>query len=205
MNATILIILIVCRACLSLPLFLPLWFLSTPSILLFHYIYIYIYILDSFIYSFCSHKRVCFQLDAFVREYVYDKALLMLYLISFQLTRFCSLNGFLLVMGFRETWVQSQITSLKKKTFKKRYLIPPCLTLSNIRYVSRVKRSSQEKGVAPSPTPRWSSYRKGSLLVALDCGQHLIIWSLWWVFMKVAPLFFFFIECVFLLSTLLLQ
>ena len=25
------------------------------------------------------------------------------------------------------------------KTFKKWYLIPPCLTLSNIRYVSRVK------------------------------------------------------------------
>ena len=31
------------------------------------------------------------------------------------------------------------------------YLIPPCLTLSNIRYVSRVKRSNQGKGVASSP------------------------------------------------------
>ena len=32
------------------------------------------------------------------------------------------------------------------------YLIPPCLALSNIRYVSRVKWSNPGKGVAPSPT-----------------------------------------------------
>ena len=44
------------------------------------------------------------------------------------------------------------------KNFKKWYLIPPCLTLSNIRYVSRVKWSSPGKGVVPSPTPRCSSY-----------------------------------------------
>ena len=37
------------------------------------------------------------------------------------------------------------------------YLIPPCLTLSNIRYISRVKRSNPGKGVAPSPTPLCSS------------------------------------------------
>ena len=45
-------------------------------------------------------------------------------------------------------------------------MISPCLTLSNIRYVSRVNWSNQGKGVAPSPTPRCSSYWKGSLLVA---------------------------------------
>ena len=44
------------------------------------------------------------------------------------------------------------------KDFKKWYLIPPCLTLSNIRYISRVKWSNPGKGVAPSPTPRCSSY-----------------------------------------------
>ena len=38
------------------------------------------------------------------------------------------------------------------------YLIPPCLTLSNIRYVSRVKKSNQRKRVAPSPTPRCCTY-----------------------------------------------
>ena len=37
-------------------------------------------------------------------------------------------------------------------------LIPPCLTLSNIRYVSRVKWSNPRKGVVPIPTPRCSSY-----------------------------------------------
>ena len=56
---------------------------------------------------------------------------------------------------------------------QKWYLIPPCLTLSNIRYVSRVKWSNPGKGVAPSPTPRCSSYWKGSLLVALDYGCQL--------------------------------
>ena len=36
-------------------------------------------------------------------------------------------------------------------------LIPPYLTLSNSRYVSRVKWSNPGKGVAPSPPPRCSS------------------------------------------------
>ena len=42
------------------------------------------------------------------------------------------------------------------KDFQKRYLIPPCLTLGNISYISRVKWSNPGKGVAPSSTPRWS-------------------------------------------------
>ena len=47
--------------------------------------------------------------------------------------------------------------SRQTKDFKKWYLIYACLTLSNIRYVSRVKCSNPGKGVAPSPTPRCSS------------------------------------------------
>ena len=35
---------------------------------------------------------------------------------------------------------------------------PPCLTLSIIRYVSRVKWSNPGKGVSPSSKPRCSSY-----------------------------------------------
>ena len=54
-------------------------------------------------------------------------------------------------------------------------MIPPCLTLSKIRYVSRVKWSNPEKGVAPSSTPQCSSYWKGSLLVALDFGHQLYL------------------------------
>ena len=42
-----------------------------------------------------------------------------------------------------------------------------CLTLSNIRYISRVKWSNPGKGVAPSPSSQCSSYWKGSLLVVL--------------------------------------
>ena len=58
-------------------------------------------------------------------------------------------------------------------------MIPPCLTLSNIRYVSRVKWSNQGKGVVPSPTPRCCSYWKESLLVALDysCQLYLLLHS----------------------------
>ena len=66
----------------------------------------------------------------------------------------------------RETCVRSQVESNQR--LKKWYLIPPCLTLSNIRHVSRVKWGNPGKGVAPSPTPRCSSYWKGGLLVALD-------------------------------------
>ena len=55
------------------------------------------------------------------------------------------------------------------------YLMSPCLTISNIRYVSRVKLRNPGKGVAPSPTPRCSSYCKGSLLVALDYGRQQLI------------------------------
>ena len=55
-----------------------------------------------------------------------------------------------------ETWVQSQVASYQK--LYKWYLISPCLTLSNIRYVSRVKWSNPEKEVAPSPTSWCSSY-----------------------------------------------
>ena len=73
----------------------------------------------------------------------------------------------------RETWVQSQVASYQR--FLKWYLVPPCLTLSNIRYVSRVKWSNPRKGVAPSSTPRCSSYWKGSLLVALDYGRQLTL------------------------------
>ena len=58
----------------------------------------------------------------------------------------------------RETWVQSQVESYQR--LKKWYLMPPCLTLSIIRYGARVKWSHPGKGVAPFPPPWCSSYRK---------------------------------------------
>ena len=51
--------------------------------------------------------------------------------------------------------------------FKRWYLKPPCLTLSIIRCVSRMKWSNPGNGVAHSPTP---SYWKQSLRVTLDYG-----------------------------------
>ena len=59
--------------------------------------------------------------------------------------------------------------------FKKWYLIPPCLTLSNIQYISSVKWSNPGKGVAPSPTPWYSSYQKRSLLVTLNHSHQLYL------------------------------
>ena len=50
-----------------------------------------------------------------------------------------------------------------------------CLTLSIIRYGSRVKWSNPRKGVVPSPSPWCSSYRKGSLRVTLDYGRQLYL------------------------------
>ena len=50
----------------------------------------------------------------------------------------------------RETRVQSQVTSYQR--FKKLYLIPPCLTLSNKRYASSIKWRNPAKGVAPFST-----------------------------------------------------
>ena len=72
----------------------------------------------------------------------------------------------------RETWVQSRVKSYQRLKW---YLIPPCLTLSNIRYVLRVKWSNPGKGVASSPIPRCNSYWKGNVLVALDCGRQQLV------------------------------
>ena len=88
----------------------------------------------------------------------------------------------------RETWVQSQVESYQR--LKKWYLIHPLVTLSIIRYVSRVKWSNPGKGVAPSPTLWCSSYRKGSLRVTLDYGHqlyftytfHVFLWWTLWFF-----------------------
>ena len=77
-----------------------------------------------------------------------------------------------LPMG-QKTGVPSQVESYQK--LKKWFLIPPCLTLSIIRYVSRVKWSNPKKGVAPSPTPQCSSNWKGSFQVALNCRCQLYL------------------------------
>ena len=77
----------------------------------------------------------------------------------------------LAVRVFANGPVQSQVESYQR--LKKWYLMPTCLTLSIIRYGSRVKWSNPGQGVAPSPTPRCSSYRKGSLRVTLDQGRQL--------------------------------
>ena len=69
----------------------------------------------------------------------------------------------------RETWVQSQVESYQR--LKKWYLMAPCLTLSIIRYGSRVKWSNPGKGVEPSPTPWCSKLSKR------EPSGHPRLWS----------------------------
>ena len=73
----------------------------------------------------------------------------------------------------RETWVQSQVKSYQR--LEKSYLMPPCFTLSIIRYGSRVEWSNPEKEVSPSRKPWCSSYWKGSLQVTLNCSCQLYL------------------------------
>ena len=58
---------------------------------------------------------------------------------------------------------------------QKMVLMLPCLTLGIIRYGSWVKWSNTGKVVAPSNTPRCSSYWKRSLRVTLDYGQPTLL------------------------------
>ena len=129
-------------------------FLKTP------YIYIYIILV--------SH----IQWNIFCYIYMYIYIYNIWYMEKYRLIRHVSW----VFAKIRETWVQFQVMSYQR--LKKVYLIPSCLTLSNIRCVSRVKWSNPGKGVALSPTPRCSSYWKGSLQVALDYSHqlYLLIW-----------------------------
>ena len=79
----------------------------------------------------------------------------------------------------RETWVQSQVESYQR--LKKWYLMPPCLTLSIIRYGSRVKWSNPGKGVAPSPTPWCSKLSKR------EPSGHPRLWSPTLLFFLLKP------------------
>ena len=88
----------------------------------------------------------------------------------------------------RETWVQCKVVSYQK--LKNWYLLPPCLTFSCIRYVSRVKSSNP------------GSYWKGSLWVTVDNGRQLYFllflvflmyqtWYVYWfLFIYLLTLFF---------------
>ena len=64
-------------------------------------------------------------------------------------------------------------------------MIPPCLTLSNIRYILRLKWSNPGKGIASSPTPPCSSYWKGSLLVTFDYNRQLYFFTYIYIYIYI--------------------
>ena len=117
-------------------------------------IYIYIYIkMDAYIciymHTYIHEYRDGFNWSAYIYIYIY--IYIYVYMCIYMHTYMHRV--FALV---REAWVQSQVELFQR--LSKWYLIPPCLTFSNIRYVSRVKWSYPENGVEPSSTPRCSSY-----------------------------------------------
>ena len=65
-----------------------------------------------------------------------------------------------------ETRVQSPVESYQR--LKKWHLVRLCLTLTIIKYGSRVKWNNPVNGVPTSTTPRCGSYWKESLRVTLD-------------------------------------
>ena len=69
----------------------------------------------------------------------------------------------------------SSIPALVIPKTRKMVFDTSCLTLSIIRYVSRVKWSNPRKGVAPYPTSRCSSYWKWSFWVTLNYSHHLYL------------------------------
>ena len=75
----------------------------------------------------------------------------------------------------RESWVQSQVESYQ--SLKTLYLIPPCLTLSIIMYVSRIKWSNPRKWVAPSQPLSVVAIEKGTFgWPQLDTHTHIYIY-----------------------------
>ena len=69
----------------------------------------------------------------------------------------------------RETWVQSRVIPKTQK------MVLDASLLNTQHYKVRIKGKVEQsrEGVAPSPTPWCSSYRKGSLRVTLDYGRHM--------------------------------
>ena len=97
---------------------------------------------------------------------------ILLFLVEHYTIKTDVIRYYLLLKCLPTAWeirVQSQIESYQ--SLKKWYLMPLCLTLSIIRYVSRVKWSNPGKGVALSPTPQCRSYWKGNL-VYCQTQQH---------------------------------
>ena len=71
----------------------------------------------------------------------------------------------------RETWVQSPGRVIPKT--QKMVLDASLLNTQHYKVRIKGKVEQSREGVAPSPTPWCSSYRKGSLRVTLDYGRPL--------------------------------
>ena len=137
------------------------------------YIYVYIYMYVCIIYMHVYIRIYIYKyVYIYVYIYIYIFVYIYIYVCIYCICTYIYMYVYISPMA-RETCVQSQVESYQR--LLKWYLMPPCLTLSFIRYGSRVKWRNPGKGVAPYPTPWCSSYRKGDLQVTLIYGcQHYL-------------------------------
>ena len=128
------------------------------------YIYIYIYI---YIWVEWSKKCGALFFSAVILRNVWN--------VWWNMVKsgYLDILKFLNILGLPIAWktgVQFQVKLYQR--VRKWYLMLPCLTLSIIRYRSKVKWGNPGKGAAPLPTSRCSSYWKGSFRVT-DYGCQL--------------------------------
>ena len=126
------------------------------------YIYIYIYVCVSVCVCVCVCACVCVHLCVCVSLWVVFSPMT------------------------QETRVQSQVESYQILT--KWYFIPPCLTLSIIRYLSRVMWGYSEKRVVPSRISRCSSNWKRSHRIVLDYGYQLYLYIYIYIYIYIMVL-----------------
>ena len=76
--------------------------------------------------------------------------------------------------------IRGRVIPRTQKKQTKKNLMPSCLTLSIIRYGSRIKWSNPGNGVARFPTPWCSSYWKWSYRVTLNCYRQIYLQGWLW-------------------------
>ena len=151
--------------------------------------YIYIYIYKSTGFGINLQGFICHKTQVTIYIYIYEILCACTYIIHththththtyiyiyiyIYISRLISLVGRVFAKSPGDLGPSSG--RLISKTFKI-VLLPPCLTLCIIRYVSRVKCRNSGEGVAPSATPWCSSYWKRSLRVTIDYSLLLYLY-----------------------------
>ena len=155
-------------------------FIDIGYIHLYIYIYIYIYIykqvnsplLHIYIYIYIyTHLNIYMHTYIYVYKHTHSHTHTHIYIYIYSFTHGMMVRMFAVSPGDLCSFPSRVIPKTQKW-----YVMPPCLTLSNIRYGSKVKWSNPRIGVAPFPICWCSSYRKKTLWVTLANFTYLYIY-----------------------------